>query len=198
MGQHTFELFVVQDIQNSLSHGDCCVLRIASRSEGVRRIRWDHVDLGHGQPGLLRQSLDYVIDARELFTGHWDSPIHRQGNLVGEKIRTKIHHDGKDEGIHHAASSAQKLAYSDRQERHQCQQKRSLERVHVRLDATGARKIRERKSLAGTGKALPAIRKRPLIKNFPYAASYSERLPVSLLKSVSAVTAAIASPCARK
>src|SRR6267154_2770316 len=40
VGQHAFELFVIEDIQNSLSHGNGRVLRIASRSERVRRICW--------------------------------------------------------------------------------------------------------------------------------------------------------------
>ena len=129
MGEHAFEFFVVEQTENALSYGDRSVVRIASGGEGVGRIGRDYVDLGHRQADFLRQALDDVIDARQIFAADGLGAIGGERDLVGEKVGNEIQDGGENQRYQHSALPAEGATGQHQQQRHDGKQKSGLEYI---------------------------------------------------------------------
>ena len=136
VGQHAFQFFVSQQIENALGHGNRSMLRIASGGKGIGRVGWNHVHLRHGQADLLSQALDGVVGARQLLARDRLRAIHGQRDLVGEEIRNEIHDRGEGQRQQHSVLSTEGAAHEHQQQRQRGQQKRGLECVSHNFGGT--------------------------------------------------------------
>src|SRR6185295_10764270 len=61
MREHTFQFFIVEQIQNSMRDGNRSMLRIPSSRKGIGRIRRNHIELRHRQSNFLRQPFHNAV-----------------------------------------------------------------------------------------------------------------------------------------
>jgi hypothetical protein len=133
VGQHAFEFFIVEQLQNAMRDCDRGVARVASGGERVRRLRWDDVHFRHGNADFLGQAFHGCVSAREFFAGDGLGSIHGQCNFVGIKVGDEVHDGGKRQRQEHSILAAEIAAEEHQQQREGGQQERGLESVSHRF-----------------------------------------------------------------
>ena len=129
MSEHAFQFIVVEQSEDALGYGDGSVVRIASGGEGVGRIGRDDIDLGHRQADFLRQALDDVVDARQIFAADGLGAIGGERDLVGEKVGNEIQDGGEGQRHQHSVLAAESAPGQHEQQRHGGEQERGFEYV---------------------------------------------------------------------
>src|SRR5215472_2755213 len=129
MGKDAFEFLVIQQLQDSLSDCDGRMLWVASSSEGIRRIGWNHIHLGHGDTDFLGQAHERGVSARKLFARDGLSAIHGQSDLVGIEVGDEVHDDGNEQRQEHSALAAEIASDEHQKQRQSGEQERGLKSV---------------------------------------------------------------------
>ena len=69
MRQDTFELLIVEQVQDSVGDGDGSMFWVSAGGEGIRALAGNDVDLRHGQILLGREAFDNVVDTEATAPG---------------------------------------------------------------------------------------------------------------------------------
>ena len=116
-----------------MGYGYGCVIWIASGGEGVWRVGGDNVNLWHRQADFLRQALDDVVDAWQIFPADGLRTIGSERDLVGEKIGNEIQDGGKSERHQHAVLASEGTAGQHEEQGHGGQQECGFDDVAHRV-----------------------------------------------------------------
>ncbi len=115
VGQHAGRLFLAEAPQQALRHRNGGVVGIAAGGEGVRLVVLHHVDLGHGQFGLLGQLADQPDQRGRLTLADFSRAVHAQDQLVGVPVGESVHGERQDEGDHQPRFAAKHEADGEKQ-----------------------------------------------------------------------------------
>ncbi len=123
MGDHAFQLVVVQNLEQPAGRRNRGMLRIAPGGKGVGLVGFDHIDRRHreprsgGQPAHGRDKTPLAHGIRR------PGPIHSQHELIRLPVGPDVHRPGKQQGENHAAGAADQIADGQKQTRQRRQQK---------------------------------------------------------------------------